>query len=181
MKGLLILSNDVEDMEAVGTRDILLRAGFEITTATFEESLQISTSHGLDIRVDDYVENLMVEEFDLLIIPGGPYVGKTVDKDRNIKDLAKTFDAQDKWIAAICAGPRFLGQAGLLDGKEYTAFRGSEKDAEKGVYHKENKAMVDGRIITARGAGAVYAFAYEIIKTLVSKEKADQVFDHMMF
>lgn len=181
MKGLLILSNLVEDIEAIGTRDLLKRAGLDITTATYEESLTITTSYGLEICVDEFAQNLKTEDFDFLIIPGGPYVGKTVDDDQDIKELAKTFHKQNKLIAAICAGPRFLGQAGLLDGKNYTAFRGSAKDAPKGTYHPDKKAMRDGQIITARGAGAVYEFAYEITAHLLSQEKAEEVRERIMY
>lgn len=181
MKGLLILSNRVEDMEALGTRDLLLRAGFEIDTVTFEESLTIITSYGLEICVEDFAQNVNVDDYDFLIIPGGPYVEKIVDQDQEIKELAKSFYKKDKYIAAICAGPRFLGQAGLLDGKNYTAFRGSDKDAPKGNYLPNDKAVVDGRIITARGAGAVYEFAYEITKNLLSKEKALEVRNKIMY
>lgn len=181
MKGLLIFSNLVEDMEAIGTRDLLLRAGIEIDSVTFEESLRITTSYGLEICVDDFAQNITVEDYDLLIIPGGPYVGKIVDQDQEIKELVKSFYHKDKVIAAICAGPRFLGQTGILDGKNFTAFRGSEKDAPKGNYRPEDKAVVDGRIITARGAGAVYEFAYEITKKLISKEKALEVRNKIMY
>lgn len=181
MNALLVMSNLVEDMEAIGTRDLLMRAGFKVVTGTFEESLSLKTSHGLAFDADMYAQNLDVKDFDLLIIPGGPYVAKTVDRDIQIKELAKTFSKEGKWIAAICAGPRFLGQAGLLKGKKYTAFRGSEIDGKDGEYLPENKALVDGKLITARGAGAVYEFAYFITKELISKEKADEIREKIMY
>jgi 4-methyl-5(b-hydroxyethyl)-thiazole monophosphate biosynthesis len=181
MRGLLILSNFVEDMEALGTRDLLKRAGIEIVTATFETSLQIITSYGLHLKADDYAQNITIDGYDFLIIPGGPYVGKVVDQDRDIKELVRDFYDQGKLVTAICAGPRFLGQIGLLDGKHYTAFHGSNKDALKGYYHPEEKVVIDGRIITARGAGVIYDFAYEITKYLLSEEKAKEVQKNMMF
>jgi len=181
MKGLLILSNLVEDIEAIGTRDLLIRAGCKIDTVTFEESLIIKTSYGLEICVDDFAQNVRVDEYDFLIIPGGPYVGKIVDQDQDIKNLAIQFHQKEKLIAAICAGPRFLGQAGLLDGKKYTAFHGSDKDAPKGHYQPNDKAVLDGQIITARGAGAIYEFAYEITKYLMTKEKALKVQESIMY
>ncbi len=181
MKGLLILSNFVEDMEALGTRDLLKRAGIEIVTATFETSLQIITSYGLHVKADDYAQNITIDGYDFLIIPGGPYVGKIVDQDRDIKELVREFYDQGKLVTAMCAGLRFIGQIGLLDGKHYTAFHGSNKDALKGYYHPEEKVVIDGRIITARGAGVIYDFAYEITKYLLSEEKAKEVQKNMMF
>lgn len=181
MKGLLILSNLVEDIEAVGTRDLLQRAGIDIVTATFEDSLSIKTSFGLKIEVDTFGHDVLIDEFDFLIIPGGPYVKKTVDDDVSIKQLAKDFHSKGKLIAAICAGPRFLGQVGLLDGKRFTAFTGSEQDAKNGFYLEGMKSVVDGNIITASGAGALYEFAYEITKYLISEEKAIEVRKNILY
>ena len=171
MKGLLIFSHHMEDVEALGTRALLKRAGLDITTATFEDTLEIQTSYGLSIKADYFAFDLQMNNYDFLIIPGGRYVSLIVDQDVNIKRLCKEFHHEKKMIAAICAGPRFLGQAGLLDGIHFTAYTNID-DAPQGIYHKEVKTIVDQSIITARSAGAVYEFAYEIVKYLLGEDKA---------
>jgi len=181
MKGLLVLSHDVEDIEALGTRDLLMRAGLEVVTATFEKTLSVNTAYGLSIKADKSAKDVAVEDFDFLVIPGGPYVAKKVEKEKNIKRLAKEFTDRKKLVAAICAGPRFLAQAGLLDGKRFTAFPGSEKDAPNGVYRPEKKALTHKGIITARGPGAVYDFAYEIVKELLGRKKAQTLLKEIQY
>lgn len=174
MKGLLLLSHDVEDVEALATRALLIRAGFAIDTASLESTLAIKTAFGLTVQADCFYDSAAVNTYDLLIIPGGKYVANTIDTSP-IPTIAKTFDQAHKVIAAICAGPRFLGRAGLLDSKKYTAFPGSEIDAPKGVYINQSSTVFDGRILTAKGAGTVYQFVYQILKHFTSENEATQL------
>lgn len=181
MKGLLVFSHNMEDGEALTTRALLIRAGLDIVTITFEKSLDIKTSYGLMVKADHFGHDIHLDHYDFVIIPGGRYVKDVVNQDVHIKELAKYFHNKGKLVSAICAGPRFLGQAGLLDDKDFTAFPGSESDMPKGIYHKDLKAVVDGHIITARSAGAVYEFSYEIIKYLLGEEKASQLLSSILF
>lgn len=179
MKGLLVLSHDIEDVEALATRALLKRAGLDVVTVTFEETLDIKTSFGLRVKADHYAFDAHLEDYDFVIIPGGRYVAQVIDQDQHIQPLVRFFHEQKKLVAAICAGPRFLGRAGLLDGKNFTAFPGSEKDMPKGHYQPDRKVLTDGNIITARGAGVVYAFAYEIVQYLLGPDKADALLDNI--
>lgn len=173
MKGLLVLSHDVEDVEALATRALLRRAGLDVVTVTFESTLDIRTSFGLTVKADRFAFDVHLDDYDFVIIPGGRYVAQVIDKDQHIQPLVRLFHEQQKLVAAICAGPRFLGRAGLLDGKSFTAFPGSEKDMPKGHYQPDRKTLTDGNIITARGAGVVYDFVYEIVQYLLGTDKAD--------
>lgn len=181
MKGLLVLSHHIEDGEALTTRALLKRAGLDITTITYENTLDIVTAFGLHVKADRFAHEIHLNDYDFVVIPGGRYVAMVVDHDVHIKELVKYFNQQHKLVAAICAGPRFLGQAGLLDHKHYTAYHGSEKDMPLGIYHPEKKALVTGNIITARGAGAVYEFVYEIVKYLLGEDKAKGLLDSILY
>lgn len=181
MKGLFIFSHDMEDGEALTTRALLLRAGLEIVTATYEQTQEIKTAYGLLVKADYFAHDIHLDQYDFVIIPGGKYVKNIIDRDVHIKDIVKYFHQKNKMVAAICAGPRFLGQAGILNDVHFTAFPGSEKDAPQGHYHKDLKAMTDGNIITGRSAGAVYEFAYEIIKYTLGKESADKLLSNILF
>lgn len=180
-KGLMIFSSNMEDVESLATRALLVRAGLDITTATPEDQLEIKTAFGQMIKVDAYLKSLDLELFDFLVIPGGKYVSEVISKDVLIKKTALAFNQQGKMIGAICAGPRFLGQAGILDHKKFTCFKGSEIDMPKGDYHPELKALTDGHIITARGAGAVYEFAYEIVSYQLGKDKANMLLSQILY
>ncbi len=168
MKLLMVVSNDNEDVESLGTAALLTRAGFDVFKGTFQQGLTIHTAYGTPYHADGKIPS-DISAFEGLIIPGGKYVQAIVDEDTQIKDLARTFKAQDKYLMALCAGPRFLMQADLIEGN-FTCYPGAEKDQKRGHYLKDQKAVVDGRLITARSAGSVYDFVFAIIETLQGKE-----------
>lgn len=180
-KGLLVLSHNVEDGEALSTRALLKRAGLEVVTITFENTLDIVTAFGLHVKADAFARDVHFNEYDFVVIPGGKYVAQVVDHDVHIKELVKYFDQNQKLVAAICAGPRFLGQAGLLNGRSFTAYTGSEVDMPKGIYLPSLKAVRDRNIVTARGAGAVYEFAYEIVSYCLGDEQAKTLLNSILF
>lgn len=181
MKGLLVLSHHVEDGEALTTRALLRRAGLDVVTITFENTLEIKTAFELQVKADYFGHEVHLDEYDFLVVPGGRYVADVVDKDVHIKELVRYFDQHKKLVAAICAGPRFLGQTGLLNGVKFTAFTGSDKDMPKGIYLPQLKAVRDKNIITARGAGAVYEFSYEITSYLLGEEKAKALLSSILY
>lgn len=180
-KGLIVLSHDNEDLEALGTRALLVRAGFDMTAGTYEDTLNLTLAHGTRVEADAHIENLDLNTYDFLVIPGGKYVKNTVDDDTKIKALVKHFHEGGRLIAAICAGPRFLGQAGIMEGKTYTAFTGAEVDLPDATLKREEKTVRDGNIITARGAGAVYEFAYEITRFYHGDDAADKLLDSILY
>ncbi|MFA6988080.1 MAG: DJ-1 family glyoxalase III [Acholeplasmataceae bacterium] len=177
MKGLLVLSNGMEDIEALGTRDLLERATIQIETISFNRDKRVKTAFGVFVEADYLAREINQEDYDFLIIPGGKYVSQVIDTDKNIKALVKDFTESKRLVCAICAGPMFLGEQGLLEGKTYTMFPAAHKDAYKGIYQKDKKAVKDGLLITGRGAGAVFEFAYEIIKYLKGEAVAKKVLD----
>ena len=179
MNVLLYLANQCEDVEALATRALLVRSGLEVKTLCAPKSKHITTAFGLEVICDYTWDEVDVKDYAMLIIPGGKYVAQTIESDAVLPYVIKQFDTALKPIAAICAGPRFLGRAGLLKNEHYTAFPGSEQDLE-GVYHKDQKVMVDGRFITARSAGAVYEFALAIVTYLQGPAQADWLKENIL-
>ena len=181
MKGLIIFSNNMEDSEALSTLALLRRANLKVDSATINENLHVKTAYGIWVHADYHLEDLDLSKYSFLIIPGGPYVDEIINEDILIKKTIKDFNDKNKFIAAICAAPRFLGQLGLLNNKEFTAFPGSEKDALKGVYLKNKKSHTDGNIITGRSAGSVVEFSYEIIKNVLNEVEAKKLLTNIIY
>lgn len=179
MNVLLYLANQCEDVEALATRALLVRSGLEVKTLCEPKNKRIKTAFGLDVMCDYNLDEVAIEDYAMLVIPGGKYVAQTIDTDTVLPVVIEQFDKAQKPIAAICAGPRFLGRAGLLKEEHYTAFPGSEQDIE-GVYHKDVKVMTDGRFITARSAGAVYEFALAIVTYLQGEAQADWLRENIL-
>lgn len=181
MKGLLILSDFCEDTEALSTRALLKRAQIDVDTVTINPNKMITTGYGLKVIVDYHKDEIDLDDYDFLIVPGGKYVALTIDHDTYIKSTVKAFEKNEKLICAICAGPRFLGVMGVLKNKHYTIYPGNQNDAFEGVYHSEKKAVTDGLVITARGAGATLDFAYEIIRYIKGEDAAKKILENIAY
>lgn len=181
MHVLMMISDGMEDVESLGTRALLNRAGVTVDMGTFGVSGFIKTAFGLTVLSDLSFETIQIEAYDGLIIPGGGYVAEIIDDDPGIAALAQDFFSAGKMVAAICAAPRFLGRAGLLDNRQYTAYPGSEIDILNGHSRPDLKAVTDGTIITARGAGAIYEFSYQIIKYLMGEKSAQALLESIVF
>ena len=77
-------------------------------------------------------------------------------------------------IGAICAAPSILGRMGILEEKKAVCYPGFE-DKLVGAEVLDVPAVTDGKIITARGAGAALEFSYGLISAFCGKEKADEI------
>ena len=84
--------------------------------------------------------------------------------------------SEGKLVAAICAAPAVvLNKTGILSGKKATCYPGREKDFNADVEFLEDRVVVDGNIITSRGAGTAADFSHAVIEYLLDKETADKV------
>ena len=87
--------------------------------------------------------------------------------------LAKTFAVEGKPVAAICAGPLVLHDAGLLIGRRYTAHDSTYGELTQALAHEH--VVEDGNLITSRGAGTALQFGLTLIKCLFSSDEGDKV------
>ncbi len=123
-----------------------------------------------DVTLDDAVK----QKYDMIVLPGGLPGADHLDQDPRILGLLKEMSETDRYTAAICAAPKVLASAGLLDGKNATSFPGV-LDAVDGVNYSEEAVVQDGKLITSRGPGTAMDFALALIENLVGKEKRDEV------
>ena len=85
MKGLIVFSHNMEDVESLATRALLVRAGFEVHSLTFENTKHINTAFHQEIIADYTMDEIEIDTYDFVVIPGGKYVSQTVNQDVNIK------------------------------------------------------------------------------------------------
>jgi len=83
-----------------------------------------------------------------------------------------------RYVAAICAAPKVLASAGLLDKRRATSYPGV-LDALNvpGMVYCEDAVVQDGKIITSRGPGTAMDFALVLIENLVGKDVRTRVED----
>ena len=172
MKNVLcIMSDQFEELEAVGTIALLRRAGINVTVCALHEK---QATGRFQITISDLtdVSEAQADTYDALFLPGGPHYAE-LQENPLVQQLIKDFDKQQKYICAICAAPTILGHLGLLKNRRYTCFTSMNQDFG-GEYVNEYTA-IDGNLITGRSAAAVIDFAFVIIEQLLGKEKAEEV------
>ncbi|HFI0672329.1 TPA: DJ-1 family glyoxalase III [Streptococcus suis] len=162
-KVAVLFAEGFEEIEALVPVDIFRRAGFQCDMIGLS-AIEVNGSHAITISVDKLF-NGDLSEYDLIVLPGGmPGSTNLRDDDRLIAELQKAV-ANGKWVAAICAAPIVLDKAGLLENRNYTCFPGKENDIQSGI-HLTDTVVVDGQIITSRGAGTSFDFAYKLVELL---------------
>ncbi len=180
MKGIILLANNFEDAEAIVTIDLLKRASILVDTVSMYDNLLVKSKYGLNITCDKLFKDVKVSDYDFLIIPGGAAVMFHLENIDTLS-IVKEFEQSNKLIAAICAAPSILGKLGLLDNQEFVCFPSFEDYMPKGIYLENSKAITCKNHITSKAAGTVFNFAYEIIKYLISEEKAKEVFNEVYY
>ena len=172
---LVPLAQGCEELEAVTVVDLLRRAGIDVITAGLDAQ-PVRASRGVTLVPDMSLEAALQLEFDMIVLPGGLPGADHLRDDPRVIGLLKKMAAADRYTAAICAAPRVLAQAGLLDGKCATSFPGAlDVDAVPGIDYQEAPVVMDGKVITSRGPGTAMDFALTLIETLVGKQQRDEV------
>lgn len=172
---LVPLAQGTEELEAVTIIDLLRRAGIEVVTAGLEAG-PVRGSRGTVLLPDATLDMALGREYDMLVLPGGQPGATHLEQDPRLIALIKKMAADKRFIAAICAAPKVLARAGVLEGKRTTSYPGALDPAQWPGVQIENRAVItDGKVITSRGPGTAMDFALELIGLLAGKEKRDQV------
>lgn len=170
MKALMLLTNGFEEVEAIGSAGIIRRAKISLDMASLHGT-SATGRFGVTVTNLLKIEEIIKEDYDCLIIPGGPqYV--EFESSQVVKNLILYFFNNNKYIAAICAGPTILGHLGLLKNKDYVCFKSMNEDF--GGRFIDQYVVCDGKLITAVSAAASINFGLMIVEKLGSKDLRKQ-------
>lgn len=188
MKGVnIFLADGFEDIEALGTNDVLRRGGVQTRLIAINDNPFVQSSHGITIGVDEFLPEMEIchsgtTAKDVMIFPGGMPGSKSLAACKPLVKAMKEHFAAGGSLAAICAAPGLvLSQLDDFKGIEFTCFDGFESYLiEKGGIFKSEPSVRSGRIITGRSAGHAISFGLEILRMLKDDETMEAV-RHAMF
>ena len=175
---LVPVADGSEEMETVIVVDVLRRAGWDVVLAGLEDG-PVTASRGVRIVPDTTMDMVLLEAFDVLVVPGGGEGVENLRADERVKELIVKMSDEGKIVAAVCAGPLVLQDAGVLEGKRVTSHPAV---AEKLTLadRVDEAVVVDGNIITSQGPGTCFKFALEIIGQVDGREKANGIANGMV-
>lgn len=169
---LAILAEGFEEIEATAPIDLLRRAGAEVTVAALADGIHVTGRSGITMHADTPLAAIEQKAFDCIFLPGGPGV-KHLRADPRVRAAVLRHHQPGRWIAAICAAPTVLNDAGLLAGRRYTAHHSVA--GELPAIRADERVVADGQILTSRGAGTAIDFGLLLVEKLFSPEKAAEI------
>ena len=182
MKVLLFCAKGFETMEFSVFIDVFGWArndhGCNVQVETCGFTKQVISTFNVPIIVDKLIDEISADKYDALAIPGGFEEFGFYEEayDEKFQNLIRTFDKQNKLIAAVCVGALPLGKSGILQGRKATTYHlnGGHRQrqlAEFGVSIVNERVVVDGNVITSYCPETAPDVAFELLNKLVGSEK----------
>ena len=172
----VLLATGFEEVEALAVVDALYRAGIRADLISIESERHVVSSHGIKLVSDLMLEDADLASYTVVFLPGGmPGTLGLKANERVREELTRRASSGEK-TAAICAAPSILAELGVLQGKRATANPGFMAALSAGGAQAETTpVVVDGNIVTSRGAGTALELGFELVRQLLGDEAAQQV------
>ena len=186
----MIVGDFVEDYEAMVPYQMLSMVGHQVDTVCpqrksgervktaihdFEGDQTYSEKPGHLFAITTDFSNVKEANYDALVIPGGR-APEYLRLNARVLEIVQHFFKEKKPVAAICHGAQILAAAGVLDGRECTAYFACQPEVSRaGARWQEtsvDKAHVDGNLVSAVAWPGHPAWMREFLKLLGSKLEA---------
>ncbi|KAF5062101.1 putative cysteine protease YraA [anaerobic digester metagenome] len=192
MKTLLFLAKGFETMEFSAFVDILGWArndyGYDVPVVTCGFQKEVISTFHIPILVEKTIDEIDVNEFDALAIPGGFEEFGFYEEAYNEKflKLIREFDEKDKIIAAICVAALPVGKSGVLKGRKGTTYHLNGAYRQKqlrefGVDVVNEAIVIDKNVITSYCPETAPGVAFILLEKLTSTEQMEIVKKAMGF
>ncbi len=178
-KALVVVFNKFEEIEGIAPIDILRRSRVDVTCASVGKSREVVGRSGITVLADTTLDSVKGENFDAVVLPGGPGVYDIID-NRLLLDILNGHRSRGAVLAAVCAAPLVLERIGILDGSlkctGHTSILSKLKNCDRRA-----SVVDDSFVITSRGAGTALEFALEIAKKVVGEKISNEVAKSICF
>lgn len=176
----LFFATGTEELEALGTADIIRRAGIDLQIVSVTGERTVTGAHGINVETDALFEDVDFFDAELLVLPGGLPGATNFAAHSDLCERIRDHAYLGRPVAAICAAPLVLGRLGLLEGKRATCYPGFEGELAGATC---TGALVehDGQFITGKGPAAVFEFGYAIVEFMKDKATADALRQGMLW
>lgn len=188
-KVVLFLANGFETYEASVFIDVFGWNASEgdgntqLVTCGF--SNEIKSAFGIRVSPDRLIDEIDVDEFDALAIPGGfeEYGFYNDAYNPVFSSLIRSFNSKSKYIASVCVGALPVGKSGILDGKKTTTYQGVRQSQLKdfGAEVVNKPIIFDDGIITSSNPATAIHVALMLLEILTTKKNAETIRQSMGF
>lgn len=174
----VLLGTGFEEMEAITPIDLLRRAGVSVCSVGVTGKT-VSGSHGICIEADISLDEMDLTAMDMIVLPGGLGGVASARSSTQALEALRFAWENDKYVAAICAGPTVLADLHITDSKKVTCYPGCEAEMGNACILPDAACVKDGKLITGTSAGCAIPFALALVEALkgadVAKAVAQQI------
>ena len=170
----LLLGTGFEETEAVAPLDLLRRAGVDVLTVGVTGKI-VYGSHNIGIEADITIDQMDLTNLEMIILPGGLGGVASARASQQAMDALRFAWENDKYVAAICAGPTVLADLGITDGKKATCYPGCESSMGIAVLVENAASVRDGKLVTGASAGTAVSFGLALVEALKGKDVAETI------
>ena len=189
-KVLLLLANGYETLEASVFIDVI---GWNYVDGDKSTKLytcgitkEVKTTFDQKTIVDYTVDEINVDDYEALAIPGG-FFEYDFYKDgysEKFLNIIREFDKREKIIASICVAALTIGKSGVLKGRNATTYNKKEgirqkQLAEYGVNVINQPIVIDKNIITSWNPSTAMDVAFMLLEKLTNKDNVNYMKDIM--
>ncbi len=169
----VLLGTGFEETEAIAPIDLMRRAGIPVQTVGLNGKV-IYGGHGIGVEADITAHEMDLTNLELIMLPGGLGGVKSIRESKPAMDAIRFAYENDKFVAAICAGPTILAELGITDGKDAVCYPGCEE--EMGSAHMITAPWIrSGKVITGTSAGCAVPFGLGLVEALKGSEEAARI------
>ena len=148
MKALIITGQDVQDQEFFYPYYRLQEAGYEVDVAIAEME-SVKGYFGIKIPSNRHISAVNIEDYEILILPGGVKAMEHMRQDQRILNFIEQFHKTSKVIGCICSATQLLISAGLVKGRLISGYYAMKDDIiNAGGIYIDGIAR-DSKIVTA--------------------------------
>lgn len=170
----MLLGTGFEETEAIAPLDLLRRADVKVMTVGVDGQTVVG-SHGIAVVADIELGQMDLTDLEMIILPGGLGGVATARSSQGAMDALRFAWDNDKYVAAICAGPTVLADLGITDGKQSTCYPGCEGGMGSAQMVSDVPCVQDGKLITGASAGCAIPFGLKLVEALKGAETAQRI------
>ena len=170
----VLLGTGFEEMEALAPVDLMRRAGISVLTVGVNGKT-VYGGHSIGVEADILLDEVDLTHLEMVVLPGGLGGVASVRASSGAMDVLRFAWENQKFVAAICAGPTVLADLHITDGKKFTCYPGCESEISNAQFVADAASVRDGMLITGTSAGCAVPFGLALIEALKGAETAKKI------
>lgn len=175
----VLLGTGFEETEAIAPIDLMRRAGIEVVTVGVNGKT-VYGSHKIGVEADITIGEMDLTAMEMIVLPGGLGGVASARACPEALEALRFAWENDKYVAAICAGPTVLADLHITDGKRATCYPGCEGGMGSAQMVPDAACVQDGKLITGTSAGCAVPFGLALIAALKGEAAAKTVAEQIV-